>query len=206
MNERGRIFLAAAAAAGILFLSAEPTARAWHSFAQRPSQEYVAAVLAGWPEYSRMAAEVVRGEYGPPDGVSPDRLVWGRVGVWKRVVVYRSVGGTALDPGVLEETVDYAAPSAKWPDLAGFDHGVVYDPLGRELSARSASEESNFLALNLADEIVRDQRTPEDAMRFFDQTVALGYSGKSSPYLQGLLFRPASPRAEPRNWLRDRRW
>jgi len=59
----------------------------------------------------------------------------------------------------------------------------------RELSATSEAEETNFLALNLADEVVRERKSPEEARAFYLKSVLQWNAGKASPYLKGLRFR-----------------
>ena len=49
-------------------------------------------------------------------------------------------------------------------------------------------EETNLLALNLADGVARGKRGAEDARRAFARMAALAQSGKSSPYRQARLF------------------
>jgi hypothetical protein len=59
--------------------------------------------------------------------------------------------------------------------------------------ARSHSEALNRLSLNLADDVAAGRRSPQDADRFFLRTVRLRAAGKSSPYLDQLLFEAAVP-------------
>jgi hypothetical protein len=46
----------------------------------------------------------------------------------------------------------------------------------------------NFLALNLVDEIATGARSVEDARDFYSKTARLSKAGKSSAYMEGLLF------------------
>ena len=91
----------------------------------------------------------------------------------------------------LLESVAYGkVPLDRWRDLTALGRGAVYDPVTQELSARSDREETNYLALNLADEVVRGRRSAAAARSFFDATLNLSLYGKSSPYMSRLLFRP----------------
>ncbi|MDD5656230.1 MAG: hypothetical protein PHF00_03140, partial [Elusimicrobia bacterium] len=74
--------------------------------------------------------------------------------------------------------------------LARFSTSVVADRTRNELSSISDSEKKNFLALNLADEIVSGWKDPETARRTYDRLLDLDRAGKSSPYLEGLRFQP----------------
>lgn len=143
------------------------------------------AVIADWPEQARGLAEGLLQEYGAPDGVQPARLSWAAQGPWRSIAVSRDAPGARL-----EESVGYDVPIRKWRALGAFDRGVDYDPVKHELIARSDREATNFLALNLADEVIRGRKTALEARVFYDTTFSLSLAGKSSPYMRRLLFRP----------------
>ena len=148
------------------------------------------SVWDAWPEHSRVLAEAIVARYGTPDVVEASRLSWSGRRPWVALIVYRD----AVDsdrPNGLQQSVSYEVPVRKWRALAAFDRGVEYDPVKRELVARSDSESTNLLALNLADEMIRGRRTAADARDFYDKTLSLAYSGKSSSYTRRLHFVPA---------------
>lgn len=157
---------------------AEPLLRARDAEARR--------VIANWPVISQRTAEVIIEKYGPPDLAISDRLSWYDNAPWRITTVYRS---PAEHIDVLEQTIGYTVPPDKVQPLAKLDVALRLSRDSRELSATSESEETNFLALNLADEVVREVRTPEDARAVYLRTVLLMNAGKSSPYLTGLRFR-----------------
>ncbi len=154
--------------------------------AKRVRDSYARRVISGWPVVSLRTAEAVIEKYGPPDLVVADRLVWYDNGDWKITTVYRDPADH-LD--VLEQSVGYAVPQDKTATLARLDLALRLSRDRRSLSAVSESEETNILALNLADEVVRGQRTPEEARALYLKTVTQANAGKSSPYMQKLLFR-----------------
>jgi hypothetical protein len=168
------------AVAGIPFL----TSAAW-SFGPEPS----GFVIADWPEHSRDLAQAIIQDYGPPDSVQPSQLSWEGHRPWKTIVVYRDALASGR-PNGFQQSVAYDVPVRKWRELGAFDRGVEYDPVAHELVAHTDSETANFLALNLADEVIRGRRTAADACDFYDKTLALSFAGKSSPYTRKLLFRP----------------
>jgi hypothetical protein len=90
----------------------------------------------------------------------------------------------------LEQTVAYSVPADKRKALAAFSDRVRVSRDGSELAARTTSEELNFLTLNLADEVLKGSRSPEEAQRFYENTMQFSISGKSSRYMQGLIFAP----------------
>ena len=182
------------AAASLPFLAA--AAAAWPfggDAAVQPTEMFTDAyraqsVIADWPVRSRALAESLLQEYGIPEESTPTRLTWKGRRPWSRISVDRDALDSAHPSGVLQ-TVAYEVPLKRWRALGWFDRGVDYDPIKRELIARTDGEPTNYLALNLADEIVRGKRTAEEARAFYDETASLAASGKSSPYMKRLLFR-----------------
>jgi hypothetical protein len=163
------------------------------------------AVISAWPTYSSLAALAMMEEYGPPDELDDIHLAWSSNGPWLRIVVYKTATWPYTSEDILEQSVGYEVPQERWPALAGFGHGLAYDARSSELTSRSSSEEMNFLALNLADDIAKGKMSPEAADRLYAQITAESMAGRSSRYMRGLLF--ATRRNPPAlDWRRDRRW
>lgn len=156
--------------------------------------------IASWPDKPREVARKIMEKYGPPAEVTASQLLWNATGPWKRTIVYRDeVPHSFPKPhtDVVEQFVDYRVPPAKFSDLAAYDGSVIVERTKGEMSARCDKEEMNFLALNLADEIVRGKKTAEEARTFYAQTVKAFMEGKTSPYTQGLMFHPSPATADP---------
>lgn len=151
-------------------------------------------MISRWPEDSRALAGVLIEKYGAPDEEVASQLSWNDRGPWKTIVVFRDRAAFGRSAHLLETVAYGKAPFNRWRQLSAFGRGASYDPLTRELSARSDREETNILALNLADEILRGKRNAAGARAFYDSTFNLALFGKSSPYMSRLLF----PRREPR--------
>jgi hypothetical protein len=183
-----------AAAAGLLAQpemksagSPEPMETQSSHSAQTPER-----AMKDWPESARGIARVMIEKYGEPDRISDDALVWYNNGPWQKTVVYREAwphSVTMRDKDFLEQTIGYQVPHDKVNALWRFDKRLNINQSAGELSSRSESESLNFLALNLADEIVNDYRSVEDARDFYTKTERLAMSGKSSEYLDGFLFK-----------------
>jgi hypothetical protein len=144
-----------------------------------------------WPDYARSTARAMIEKYGEPNRFSDEALVWYNNAPWQKTVVYREAWphfAGMRDKDYLVQTIAYQVPSEKVDALKRFDMRLDVDQTAGELSSRSESESMNFLALNLADEIINDRRSVEDARDFYQETDELSASGKSSPYLQGFLF------------------
>ncbi|MBI5240372.1 MAG: hypothetical protein HY926_07855 [Elusimicrobia bacterium] len=154
----------------------------------------VDSIIARWPEKSRVLALITIATYGEPDEFGQDALVWRENRPWKRTVVHRQAprGRSCLsEDDLLQQAVDYRVPLDKFGELARFDARVEANRARNELSVCSASEQLNFLAANLADEVISGERDSEQARIFQRQTVTLMEAGKTSPYLMSLRFSPA---------------
>lgn len=154
-------------------------------------QSAVQAITRGWPAPSQEAAAVMIERYGRPDGYEGDSLTWYDNGPWLRTIVHREGyrdRSLARPEAVLQQTVGYRVPLAKFAELERFDPRLVPNRTRGELSVRSESEAVNFLLMNLADEIIMGWNDVEGAKRIYAQVSALAKSGKSSPYMEGLRF------------------
>jgi len=148
--------------------------------------------IAYWSDSSRLQAARLIEEYGPPDEVRRGRLTWNEKGPWKRTTVWEvsQEYPSNQDGDDLEQVLAYPVPEDKRLALLAFSDKVRVSEDGQELSAHSNREELDFLALNLAHEVIQGMRGPLDAFHFEQRTLQLSAAGKTSPYLQGLLFVP----------------
>ena len=154
--------------------------------------EAAQAVIGNWSDFCRLSASRLIEKYGSPDEIDSSRLVWRDRDLVKRIAVWDVPSEFEADGGAgnVESTVAYAVPRDKRGALAAFSPDVRASRDGTELSARSTSEETNFLSLNLADEVIHGLTTPADARAVVNRTIELSAAGKTSPFLQGLLFLP----------------
>lgn len=146
-----------------------------------------------WSEPSQKAAKAMVQKYGPPQGMTDTMLVWNDNGPWKRTVIYSE----AVDHNfpmphkdVLEQFINYETPVDKFDELAAYDGSVIAERTKGVISARCDKEEANFLALNLANEIVAGKRSVPEARDFYATTIKGLMAGKTSPYTSGLMFEP----------------
>jgi hypothetical protein len=154
---------------------------------QSPSQ----AITQNWPSLSRKIAAVMVEKYGQPDDYDDNNLTWYDNGPWKRTIVHREgyrnqhMGGPDT---VLQQSVNYRVPSGKFKDLEQFDPRLSPNRPRNELSMSSESEQINFLAINLADEIIVGWKSADEARSSYTRISTLAKFGKSSPYMEGLRF------------------
>jgi hypothetical protein len=195
------LFAAAGCAAGVglsILLLGRARAQNDEPLAPPPTEGTQASrtpdsVVRQWPDAARATARAMIAKYGQPVRWSEAALVWVANGPWEKTVVYRSAWPHFTgrrDKDYLEQTIAYRVPAEKFDALRRFDKRISIDGDTGQLSARSESESTNFLTMNLADEIVTGKREVADARDFYKKTVSLSKSGKSSPYMSGLLFPP----------------
>ena len=149
-------------------------------------------VIRKWPEAARSIARAMIEKYGLPHRYDDDALVWTNNGPWRKTVVRRAARSHRAgmrDADFLEQTIGYEVSADAAADLRRFDRRLKIDLRRHEISARSESERTNFLVLNLADEIARGNRTVHGARAFYDRTERLAKAGKTSRYMTGFLFK-----------------
>jgi hypothetical protein len=126
-------------------------------------------IISRWPKTARESAKTVLDKYGPQDEATEHMLAWRGAGPWKWSVI-TDVETEHQWPtphiDVLEQAIDYRVP-----------------PEG---------EEANYLAINLAHEIVTGERSVGDARDRYAEAMQAMTEGKDDPYTQGLRFDPPS--------------
>lgn len=149
-----------------------------------------------WSVTPRVTAAFIIDKYGPPDRLGAHEMVWIGRKPWKRIAVRD-------DPpqSPLEQAVGYQLTARALKAVEDFDHGVRADAGAAELAARGNSEGLNRLALNLVDEVATGGRDAGQARDYYRKTAELSMSGKSSPYMDQLLFKPYEPFEDL--WVRD---
>ena len=91
-------------------------------------QADVEAIFAGWPAAPKKVAEGLLGLYGPPNEVTPSRVIWHNNGPWKRTVV---TPAEALHnfptphTDYITQTIAYRVPVEKFIEIAIFDGSCV---------------------------------------------------------------------------------
>lgn len=145
----------------------------------------LAAHTRAWFEGPRTMAKVLLDRHGPPSVFARDAVSWYQVEPFKRITIH----GDSPE-NYLEQAVGYQAKPGAADRVKAFGLGVRVDLVSEELSARGNSEALNLLALNLANDVASGGRSPRDARGFYERTVKLAAAGKSSPYMEKLLFEP----------------
>jgi len=165
------------------------------------SRSQVESVTSNWPDKPSDLAGQLMDQYGVPDEVTSQRLLWHDAGEWKRVHVYRD--GTPHDfpkehVDHLRQTIDYPIDPRDAEALLEFDGSNVLWRTRGELSADCHKETMNFLTINLAHDVLTGERTVEEAREAFAETAVKATMGLEPDYTTGLQFEvPAGDQGDP---------
>ena len=138
--------------------------------------------LAGWKQKPRDVAKTMIGKYGLPHEATAQRFIWHNNGPWKFTqLVNEEIPHDFPMPhhDMLFQAIDYrVVDSSKVDALFRYDGSVIVERTKGELAARCDKEEANFLAINLAHDIVTGKRTVDDARKFYSDSIAMMMKGK----------------------------
>ncbi len=157
------------------------------------AQDRARDVISSWPKDVREAAEPVIRKYGEPDEATPSMLIWYNNGPWKQTVVFRETAKHDFPiphTDLVEQSINYSVPVNRMCELAIFDGSVSVQRTRGMITARCHDEEANFLAINLAHDIVQGKKSPEEAREFYAQSMLDFRAGKPVPYMQKFQFTP----------------
>lgn len=147
------------------------------------------AIVADWPKPSRFTALAMIERHGQPERGDERALTWFGIYRGLRTVVHRAEDGG--EP--VEQVVRYRVPKEKVEELARFDGRLSVNAKDAELSARTGTQRTNFLVLNLAHEIASGFRTVSEAQAFYERQTQLAEAGKNSRYRDRLIFEEPLP-------------
>ena len=151
--------------------------------------------IQSWPEESREAAQLVIDQYGEPDEMTDNQLIWHHPGPWKRIVASKAFfqhDFPVPHTDSVESVIDYRVPPEKFSELAKFDGSVIVERTAGVVSARCHDEQANFLALNLMHDIVTGAKTAQEARDYYAKEFADYRRRKPTPYMERLHFVPGT--------------
>ena len=156
-------------------------------------REEVLEIISGseWKEKQRTETKNTMDEYGVPDGVTERRLLWYDVDPWKRIEIFRDDvmhDFPAPHPDFFEQFIDYQVPPEKADELMEYDGSIMFERTTGVMSARCHTEWANFLAINLAHDIITDQKSVEEARQAYGEIVQRKMDGESPSYTQDFQF------------------
>ena len=151
-------------------------------------QKSVEQIIAGWKSKPQEVARKMIAKYGQPNEATATRLIWFNNGPWKRTeLVNEEIPHQFPKPhhDMLLQAINYRVPPDKFDELAEYDGSVIAERTKGEIMARCDMEEANFLALNLAHEIVTGKKSVNDARKFYAEAMR---EMKHPEYKQGFRF------------------
>lgn len=154
-------------------------------------QKTVEQILEDWPNEPAEIAQGMIEKYGVPDEAAPSELLWYDTGPWKRSELYRDGvphNFPKAHEDYLKQVIDFRVPPEKFDELGRFDGSVYVDRTNGELAAKCDKEAMNFLALNLAYDLITGETTVEDARKDYGVTALKDMMGGSPAYTQDLQF------------------
>lgn len=156
--------------------------------------------VSSWSESSRMAVDEITKKYGEPTGIMNDELIWTNVGGWKKICISKmeSKHNFPIEhTDMMQTTIMYSVPVDKMDDLGMFDGSVTFDRTQGTMSARCDMEANNYLALNLANDIITNKKTVAQARQAYGDIIKEKMSGKNPEYMTKLTFSSQNNAADP---------
>ena len=161
---------------------------------EQMNESQMHSMMASWPASARMAAADMMKKYGPPQEVTATMIKWHNNGPWKYTMISKNETQHRFPVphlDVMEQGINYRVPAAMFDDLAAYDGSVTADRTQGLLAARCDKEGANFLALNLAHDIVMKRKSVVAARAYYGRAIATFLkNGRMDPYMQRLQFTP----------------
>jgi hypothetical protein len=155
------------------------------------TNESVKEHVNSWKETPKEVAIKMVDQYGVPDEITNERLVWHNKGDFaETMVTNEEIDHDFPMPhkDCLLQTVHYDVPTDKFDDIAEYDGSVITERTKGTLSARCDKEPMNYLALNLAYDVAEGNKSIEEARNFYAETVVAFMKGEKPEYTQKLIF------------------
>lgn len=152
----------------------------------------VEAVIRDWPKEPRESAKRLIEYYGRPDEYCESALTWyNTTDGWKRTVLSREEvphAFPAQHTDFLEQFINYKVPIEMYSSLAAYDGSVIVERTKGEISARCGGTSMNFVAINLAHDIITGSRTVAEARQEYTRLYQAFQKGENPPYTQQFQF------------------
>ncbi len=159
-------------------------------------------ITSKWENEPRESAERLIEEYGEPNEFTESRFTWFNTpDGWKRTIlkndpVEHHFPDTHKD--FLTQWIHYKVPVEMFSKLAEYDGSVVVDRTRGEMSATCGGTSMNFVAINLAHDIVRGKRTVDEAREEYTKLYKAFNEGEHPPYTKEFQFDlPTGGTADP---------
>jgi len=158
---------------------------------ETPKTATTRETMEGWSKASLMAVEMMKKQYGEPAERTASMMMWHNTGQWSHTVVYAKEYQHDFPmphTDVMEQFIDYQVPPSKFTDLAMYDGSVTCNRTNGTMSARCDKEGANFLAINLAHDIIKGTKNVESARISYATSIKEFINGRKPAYMQKLQF------------------
>lgn len=149
-------------------------------------------VIVSWPDAAKTVARELVDKYGAPDEITSEQLIWWNKEPFVWIKVHsQEVEHDFPEPhkDVLEMAIPYRMPPTRYNKLVEFDGSVVAMRTKGILAASSFNEPMNLLLLNLANDVIRGKKKPDQARKALAE-IARGFiNGETNPYTDALQFK-----------------
>lgn len=150
------------------------------------------SIVKHWPKNPRESAQRLTETYGEPKEATASRLIWHHTNDgWKRTELSSEEiphDFPAHHTDYLEQFIDYRVPVDKVAALAEFDGSVMVERTRGEISARCGGTSMNFVAINLAHDIVTGKRSVAEARHEYARLYEAYKKGEKPPYTRAFQF------------------
>lgn len=158
---------------------------------QRQGQVSLDQLTRNWNATAREAAKQMFEKYGAPQEVTTNRLVWRDNRPWKSTTVINQEirhNFPVEHNDVLVQTLAIDVPVERFSELAQFDGSVTAHRTNGELTAACDREENNFIALNLANDVIAGSLSVQQARQRLAELAQAVKSGQQPNYASGIRF------------------
>jgi hypothetical protein len=155
------------------------------------AQNHAKKMIQDWPDTAKKSAEAMLDKYGEPDEHTKSMLIWENTGPFTHTIVYKEEiqhDFPMPHKDVLEQIVHYDVPVDKYDELAEFDGSVIVERTRGTMAARCDKEAANILALNLANDVIKGNKTVDEARQFYGDAMMKMLQGEKVEYLKQLTF------------------
>jgi hypothetical protein len=163
------------------------------AFTGSPQQGQISLqqVTQNWNATARDAAKRMYDKYGAPQEVTTNRLVWHDNRPWKTTMVINQDvphNFPVEHNDVLVQVLAIDVPVDRFTDLAQFDGSVTASRTNGELVASCDREENNFIALNLASDLITGKLSVPQARARLTELAAAVKNGQQPSYATDIRF------------------
>ena len=148
--------------------------------------------IATWKAKPKELAMKLMAKYGPPHEATSQRLIWHNNGPWKMTeLVNEEIPHDFPMPHVdmLYQSINHKIDPKHADELLEYDGSVILERTKGEMAARCDKEEPNFLAINLAHDIIMGKRSVSEARNHYAESMMmLMKGGKPNNYQTGFVF------------------